>query len=67
MKNIRPLGSTELCETKCVCYNCVKDCDRCDGCGDYNYIGKCDKFESRLASLKKGGQNRIWNLLNLFK
>ena len=64
MRNIRLLGSTELCETKCVCHNCVKDCDRCDGCGDYNYIGECDRFESRFASPKKGIQNRLWNLVN---
>ena len=61
MRNIRILGSTELCETKCICYKCKNNCNRCDGCGDYNYLGDCDRFESRFPP-KQEKKKSIWDL-----
>lgn len=29
---------------QCLCYNCIKDCDRCDGCGEENVINHCSNY-----------------------
>lgn len=43
-----------LCgKPECICYNCVKDCGRCDGCGDYNYVGDCNNYVSSEQLNKK--------------
>lgn len=35
----------QLCRKECKCYSCTHDCDRCDGCGEENFVGNCDRFE----------------------
>ena len=34
----------QLCRNECLCYKCARDCNRCDGCGEENYVGHCDRF-----------------------
>lgn len=34
----------QLCRRECLCYKCARDCDRCDGCGEENFVGHCDRF-----------------------
>ena len=38
------LRAYQLCRRECLCYKCARDCDRCDGCGEENFVGHCDRF-----------------------
>lgn len=43
--NAQPLID-DICKPDCICYNCAKNCMRCDNCGNFNYVGDCNNFES---------------------